>query len=269
MKPYPPVASRSSKWMRPQRWASEATVTTRAGALASRSGSSRLVSRNGPRWLTASIMSWPSLVRAGLRSVMPALFTRRSSRSSRASTSAAAARTDACSPRSQSTISVTAPGTVASMSAFAAVARPSLRHSRRTRNPERASPRAVSSPMPEFAPVTSAVLVGVAMRGIVRAARVSRATGSADAGIAGDIHVHALAAGRRGSGVGAAGERRVDRDVDGVAPRRAPACRSGRPRPWAPARRSGRCGRGPAPCRARGPGHRADLGARPGRSASR
>ena len=48
--------------MRPVVWALEATVTTRAGALRSSRSRSRLVSRNGARWLSAKVRSSPSAV---------------------------------------------------------------------------------------------------------------------------------------------------------------------------------------------------------------
>ena len=120
-------------------------------------GSSRLVSRNGPRWFTASMVSMPSLVSVRDRSVTPALLTSTPISSVIDSISATARRTSAWSPRSQSTISVFAPGTEASMSAFATSARSRSRHTRMVRCPAAARPRAVSSPMPEFAPVTIAV----------------------------------------------------------------------------------------------------------------
>ena len=60
---------------RADRWAVEATLTTRAGAEpTSRSLRSR-VSRNGPRWLMAKVASNPSLVSVRADSTRPALFT--------------------------------------------------------------------------------------------------------------------------------------------------------------------------------------------------
>ena len=62
--------------MRPMAWAPEATVTTRAGALGFNRSSSRLVSRNGARWLSAKVCSSPSAVMCRVYQLPPTLFTR-------------------------------------------------------------------------------------------------------------------------------------------------------------------------------------------------
>src|SRR6185312_14057103 len=82
--------------------ASEVTVTTRAGADPVSFGTSRLVSRNGARWLTAKTCSNPSTVTRRSPSTRPALLMRTSMRSSEARRPASA-RT--CSIEARSAIS--------------------------------------------------------------------------------------------------------------------------------------------------------------------
>ena len=64
----PAMVARS---MRLPRCAREATVTIRAGAEAFSRSSSRLVSRNGARWLTAKVISYPSADRCEFRRKQP------------------------------------------------------------------------------------------------------------------------------------------------------------------------------------------------------
>src|SRR6202023_426333 len=73
--------ARSSHGMAPTcLWAADETVTTRAGALRSSSPCSKLVSRNGPRWLVAKVVSSPLAVSWRRGEITPALLTRTSSR---------------------------------------------------------------------------------------------------------------------------------------------------------------------------------------------
>src|SRR6266536_1012715 len=88
--------------MRPTDWADEVTVTTREGAPARSRSSSRLVSRNGARWLTARTHSSPSSVTRRRRMVRPALLTRTWSRSVRSWTCSASRWTCAREDRSAS-----------------------------------------------------------------------------------------------------------------------------------------------------------------------
>src|SRR5215469_4519269 len=81
----------------------------------------------------------------------------RSSRSCRARSSAAAARTESSEARSRRTTETVAPGTAAVIRAAAASALPASRQARLVSAPCRASTAAASNPIPEFAPVTTAV----------------------------------------------------------------------------------------------------------------
>ena len=85
-------------------------MTTRPSAASC--GSSRPVSRNGPKWLVASWLSKPSTVRRYGVAMMPALLTSRSIEPY-AAASAAADRTDDRSARSTTSRSSAASGTSA------------------------------------------------------------------------------------------------------------------------------------------------------------
>src|SRR3954447_61761 len=147
---------RSSKSMRPWRCASEETVTTRAGALSMSRSTSRWVSRNGARWLSAKVRSRPSAVTCRLFQKPPTLLTRTSSRGSDASTSAASRRTSAWLDMSATKTSTGGPPS-ARISAAAASARPRSRPVIATRAPRAARPAAVALPMPWVPPVTRTV----------------------------------------------------------------------------------------------------------------
>ena len=110
-------------------------------------GSSSPVRAKGPRKLVPQWLSNPSTVRANGTAMTPALLTRTSIRPSH---SEANARTEASEPRSSSRTSAPSPISTRAASAFSR-----LRQAMTTRAPLRANAFDASSPMPEFAPVTT------------------------------------------------------------------------------------------------------------------
>src|SRR4051794_17699761 len=200
---------------RAPRCACEATFTMRAGAGAaadarSRS-SSRLVSRNGARWLTAIVSSYPSCDLWYRGAMIPALLTSTSSRSCRFRIVSARERTEARLAKSARAVSTNA---VSRRSAAKRLATSSLARSVRvasrpaitTRNPARARPSAVSNPIPALAPVT----------------RASRADPSISACFQslGLVDLFGLRAGekihQRLGGQGLLGKKRRARDIDDI-----------------------------------------------------
>ena len=109
------------------------------------------------RWLAANVCSRPSAVSIRCDGVAPALFTSRSIRSVSAPIFVANSSTLSITARSASSMSTWAWGAAARISASAASARVGLRPWAITRHPSRASSRAATRPMPELAPVTTAV----------------------------------------------------------------------------------------------------------------
>ena len=134
---------RSSSEIEPPRCAPEATVTTRSVTC----GSSRLVSAKWPRWLVPICNSKPSTVRLSGVLITPALLINMLSSPCQLS---AKARTEARSARSSRRTSQS-PGT--DSAAAAPLAR--SRTAKTTRAPASASARAVGSPIPLLAPVTT------------------------------------------------------------------------------------------------------------------
>ena len=108
-----------------------------------------------PRWLVPKVSSKPSSERCCGTHMIPALFTNRSSAS--VSSPSANCRTDARLPRSSSTTSTWAFGTSSRIWSAAAAPFCRLRQAISTVAPARASSRAVTSPSPLLAPVTTAV----------------------------------------------------------------------------------------------------------------
>ncbi len=124
--------------------------TTRELPAAASRGRSRLVSRNGARWLTWKFGSWPSWVCFFGENVPPALFISTSSVSTRSPTCSARRRTSSSREKSAISGSVpTASATGRSLSAERPVTC--------TVAPAAASFRAVSAPIPSLAPVTRTV----------------------------------------------------------------------------------------------------------------
>src|SRR3984885_5447741 len=143
-------------------WAAEETVTTREGALRSSSPRSKLVSRNGPRWLVAKVVSSPSAVSWRRGEITPALLTRTSSRPCRPRTSPASRRTCARLDRSAVMTSTWASGTRPGISAPAGARRAASRPTMTIVAPSEASRSAVSLPIPLLAPVTRQVVPDIA-----------------------------------------------------------------------------------------------------------
>ena len=133
-------------------------MTTRAGALAFSRSSSRSVSRNGARWLTANVCSRPSAVTWRAAQNPPTLLTRTSSRGHASSTSAARRRTSAWDDMSAPNAMTFGLFVAARMSSAAASARRRSRPVTTSRAPSAASPIAVALPMPDVPPVTRTVL---------------------------------------------------------------------------------------------------------------
>ncbi|OAR25684.1 hypothetical protein A8W25_08990 [Streptomyces sp. ERV7] len=131
------------------------TDTTRAAGAARSRDRSRPVSAKWPRWFTPNCRSKPSVVLPYGSAITPALLTRRSSVSWRYVS--AKARTEDRSARSSGANATFAPYTWRWIRASASLPLASLRQARITWAPLRASSRAVTSPMPLFAPVTTAV----------------------------------------------------------------------------------------------------------------
>ena len=133
------------------------TVTTRPSLLATSWGSSRPVSRNGPKWLVAIWSSRPSTVRWCEVPITPALLTS-TSIAPTAAIRAAARRTELRSARSSTTLSRLARGAARRIDASASSSRLSVRPASTRRAPRRASSRAVWWPIPPtVGPVTTIV----------------------------------------------------------------------------------------------------------------
>src|SRR5664280_2698399 len=152
---------KSSKPILPMAWAPEDTVTIRAGALALSRSSSRSVSRNGARWLTAKVCSSPSAVTCRVAQNPPTLLTRTSRRGYASRTSRPSRRTSAWDDMSAAIESTAGLPEAAAMSAAAACARTWSRPLMPTRAPSAARPRAVALPIPPVPPVTSTVLPAI------------------------------------------------------------------------------------------------------------
>src|SRR5262245_55317399 len=128
----------------------------RAGALASSRSSSRVVRRNGAKWLTAHVSSMPSCVSCRERFIAPALLMRTSILAWRSKTSAANWRTAACAARSAIKLVTRASLRAwAWISAAATFVRTALRPTMATWAPSAASAFAVARPMPLVPPVMS------------------------------------------------------------------------------------------------------------------
>src|SRR4051794_30268473 len=133
------------------------TVTTRADAARSSTGSRCAVNAQWPKWSTPSCCSNPSTVaRCGI-AITPALFTSRSTRSCPARICWAAVATTDRSPRSSGTTSSDADGYRSRMRVSASPVLAGSRAARTTCAPAPASASAVWKPSPPFAPVTTAV----------------------------------------------------------------------------------------------------------------
>src|SRR5450755_206625 len=146
-------------------WTLEETVTTRAGALCLSRPRSRLVSRNGARWLRAKVRSSPSAVTCLVFQYPPALLTSTSIRGRRWSASAASARTPGWQDRSATNTS-TCPPPAARISPAALSPRPRSRPVIARCAPIAARPSAVALPMPPVPPVTSTVRPAIGPRWI-------------------------------------------------------------------------------------------------------
>src|SRR6266508_315343 len=138
----------------------EETVTTRTGALCCSRSRSRLVSRNGARWLRAKVRSSPSAVTCRVSQYPPTLLTSTSIRERLWSTSSASRRTSDWEDRSATSTS-TCPPPAARISRAAPSARPRSRPVIARCAPIVARPRAVALPMPPVPPVTSTVLPAI------------------------------------------------------------------------------------------------------------
>src|SRR2546425_1263205 len=154
---------RSSNRSVPDWCAFDATLTTRAGALAVSFGSSRRVSRKEAMWFTANVVSSPSSVRARSPMISPALLTSTSTRGSAVASSAASMRTARCDARSATKSATSELWLRCLISVTARSPVSCVRHTTATVAPARASASAVSLPIPELAPVTMQVfpLMGV------------------------------------------------------------------------------------------------------------
>ena len=115
------------------------------------------MSAKWPRWLVPNWSSKPSAVRRRGGAITPALLTSRSRPSWLAAKRSANDRTEARLARSSSSSSGFGPYAVAATSAWAARPLSRLRQAMTTSAPWRASSRAVTSPIPLFAPVTTAM----------------------------------------------------------------------------------------------------------------
>ena len=133
--------------MRPNRWAPDDTVTTRAPPAARNAGRSARLSWKWPRWFVANCVSYPRASRSGPPDA-PALLMRTSRGQSRADQRAAKAATDAGSIRSSwSTATRAIPRSAAS-------ARSGSRAPTVTVAPAPERARVTSRPMPACPPVT-------------------------------------------------------------------------------------------------------------------
>src|SRR5215208_336652 len=139
-------------------------------------GQSRLVSRTGARWITASVPSIPSAVSVRLAYIAPALFTSASSRSWLASNSLAKRWISACEERSATISSTASLLLLALISAAAATPLLLSRPITTTLAPKFASPSAVALPIPPVPPVTSTIFPSIIPLGsfmcLLRARRV-------------------------------------------------------------------------------------------------
>ena len=139
------------------RWACcEVTLTIRPQPRAAISGPNRWPSRNGAVRLTAMVVSQSAILSepSGGRRLTPAQLTRMSGDPNAAAAPSAARSTSARSARSALTQATMAP---ASRSPAAATSSRSLsRATSTTRAPARASAAAISAPIPELPPVTTA-----------------------------------------------------------------------------------------------------------------
>src|SRR5919201_3751914 len=133
------------------------SVTTRASSRPSMCASSWFVRAKCPRWLVPRCSSNPSSVRRRGAAITPALLMRRSSPSWARVKPSANVRTDDRRARSSGTSSGVGPDAVAFTSASAVLPFSMFRQASTTSAPLRASSRAVTSPSPLFAPVTTAM----------------------------------------------------------------------------------------------------------------
>src|SRR5918995_1579823 len=152
------------------------TVTMRDGALLWSIGNSRLVSRTGARWITASVPSIPSAVSHRLAYIAPALFTSVSSRSWLASNSLAKRWISTCEERSATMSSTASLPLLALISAVAVSALLRSCPTTTTLAPKFARPSAVALPIPPVPPVTSTTFPSIIPLGsfmcLLRARRV-------------------------------------------------------------------------------------------------
>ncbi len=132
----------------------EETLITRDGALDSSTGTSSVVSRNGPNTLMASVSSIPSADSDRSRVSRPALLTSTSSLGDRSANSRAKRLTELISLRSQVATSSSSWPVRSAIRARARSPRSTLRTTSHTVAPSRAKPAAAASPSPEVAPVT-------------------------------------------------------------------------------------------------------------------
>src|SRR3954452_4546697 len=139
--------------MRPIWWAPLDIVTTRAPGRSSSAGSSSPVSAKWPRWFVPSCISNPSAVVRRGSAITPALL---KSRSRSPSHALANSRTDARSARSRRATSMAASGASDPIRAAASSPLPASRTASVTAAPWRASCKAIWSPRPLLAPVTTA-----------------------------------------------------------------------------------------------------------------
>src|SRR5215213_479525 len=133
------------------------TFTMRDGAHRWSIGKSRLVSRTGARWITASVPSIPSAVSHRLAYIAPALFTSASSRSWLASNSLAKRWISACEERSATISSTASLPLLVLISAVAVSPLPRSRPITTNLAPKFARPSAVALPIPPVPPVTSTI----------------------------------------------------------------------------------------------------------------
>src|SRR3989475_5305838 len=131
-----------------------ATVITREGAPARSAGTTRFVSRNGPRKFVANISSNPSAVSIRLRLNTAAVWTRTSSRSCDPPNDFTKARTERRSERSAMRSSTDPAPLACRTVARSARPRPSPRATATTVAPRRPNSLAVAFPSAPVAPVT-------------------------------------------------------------------------------------------------------------------
>ncbi|CAB4810750.1 unannotated protein [freshwater metagenome] len=142
-------------------------MITRDGALERIRSSSNDVSRNGPSTWAATVDSCPSELSIRVGASAPALCTSASTRSWRASSSAAPRRISSGSDMSATTTSRVAFPVERAIASRASVVLPAERPQSTTDAPHRARVSAIENPRPEVAPVTT----------MVRPARLCRSTG--------------------------------------------------------------------------------------------